>query len=89
MIDFLIDHFMKNTVHADDGSKREAYGILTGLVGAFCNTALFIFKLILGQTARSVAIMADAFNNLSRQSVNVDITIHADPVHTNLQEAVS
>jgi cation diffusion facilitator family transporter len=65
MIDFLIAHFMKNTVHAEDGSKREAYGILTGLVGAFCNTVLVIFKLILGQTAHSVAIMADAFNNLS------------------------
>jgi cation diffusion facilitator family transporter len=65
MIDYLIDRFIKNMDHADDGIKREAYGRLTGIVGALCNSTLFIFKVILGQAAHSVAITADAFNNLS------------------------
>jgi cation diffusion facilitator family transporter len=65
MITFLSEYFGKNSYHGVEPNKREAYGILAGIAGALCNALLFIFKLILGQTAHSVSITADAFNNLS------------------------
>ncbi len=45
--------------------KRKAYGTLCGSVGIFLNICLFIGKYIGGVISGSVAIMADAFNNLS------------------------
>lgn len=41
------------------------YGILCGGVGIFLNLLLFVFKFIAGTLCGSVAITADAFNNLS------------------------
>lgn len=44
---------------------RSAYGILCGIVGIVLNILLFAFKLIAGIISGSVAVTADAFNNLS------------------------
>ncbi|MDO4291611.1 MAG: cation diffusion facilitator family transporter [Eubacteriales bacterium] len=44
---------------------RQAYGILTGAVGIFLNFLLFGFKALAGYFSGSIAITADAFNNLS------------------------
>ncbi len=44
---------------------REKYGMLCGLVGIIFNILLFIGKFLAGFFAHSIAIMADAFNNLS------------------------
>ena len=44
---------------------RKAYGVLCGAVGIFLNVLLFLGKLLAGSLAGSVAITADAFNNLS------------------------
>lgn len=45
--------------------KRSAYGKLCGIVGIILNILLFIGKFIAGMMSNSIAITADAFNNLS------------------------
>ena len=49
----------------DGAALRKAYGVLCGAVGIFLNALLFAGKLLAGTLAGSVAITADAFNNLS------------------------
>ena len=44
---------------------RSAYGKAASLVGIGCNVLLFAGKLVAGLLSGSVAIMADAVNNLS------------------------
>lgn len=46
-------------------SGRAKVGNLAGIVGICCNVSLFIGKFIVGTLAGSMAIAADAFNNLS------------------------
>ena len=45
--------------------KRSAYGKICGGVGIFLNILLFLGKFIAGVISNSIAITADAFNNLS------------------------
>lgn len=45
--------------------KRTAYGKLCGTIGIILNILLFIGKFIAGFISNSIAITADAFNNLS------------------------
>ena len=49
----------------DAAGLRKAYGMLCGAVGILLNVLLFSGKLLAGSLAGSVAITADAFNNLS------------------------
>ena len=44
---------------------RYAYGRMAGFTGLFCNLLLFAMKLAAGLLSGSLAIVADAFNNLS------------------------
>lgn len=44
---------------------REQYGVICGATGIFLNICLFAAKYIFGTIAASVAMVADAFNNLS------------------------
>lgn len=44
---------------------REKYGVLSGAVGILLNIILCIGKFIVGAVSNSIAITADAFNNLS------------------------
>lgn len=44
---------------------RRAYGTLCGAVGIALNILLFIGKFFAGQLSGSIAVTADAFNNLS------------------------
>ncbi len=44
---------------------RTRYTLLAGILGIFCNLILFVVKLVIGAVSGSVAIMSDAFNNLS------------------------
>ena len=46
-------------------SVRTAYGVLASVVGIFCNVFLFAVKWMIGFFLHSIAVMADAFNNLS------------------------
>lgn len=45
--------------------KRSAYGKLCGIVGIILNIILFLGKFFAGMISNSIAITADAFNNLS------------------------
>lgn len=45
--------------------KRSAYGKICGGVGIFLNILLFVGKFVAGVISNSIAITADAFNNLS------------------------
>ena len=65
MVRFLVKLFVKNSEQTDDPGVREAYGTLSGVVGIVLNLLLFAAKYIAGTIARSIAITADAFNNLS------------------------
>ncbi|MDE6625931.1 MAG: cation diffusion facilitator family transporter [Lachnospiraceae bacterium] len=62
MITLLSNIFIKNK---DEAECRKAYGTLCSIVGICLNVLLFAGKYIAGVISGSVAIMADAFNNLS------------------------
>lgn len=61
----LIRLFVKDPDDTADPAVRYAYGRLTGITCLVCNLLLFGGKLLAGLLAGSLAIVADAFNNLS------------------------
>ena len=65
MLKFLAKLFIKTPREYDDPATRRAYGVLCGAVGILLNTLLFAGKFIAGSLAKSVAVTADAFNNLA------------------------
>ncbi|MFT5872997.1 MAG: cation diffusion facilitator family transporter, partial [Clostridium sp.] len=71
---FLISKFVKNSQDVTNKNVRDSYGYLGGLVGIIVNLILFATKLIIGIISNSIAITADAFNNLSDVASSV-ITI--------------
>lgn len=62
---FLVSRFVKNYKDVKDERVRTSYGYLGGIVGIAANAALFAVKLSVGLITHSIAITADAFNNLS------------------------
>ena len=54
-----------------EDKRRSAYGKLCGIVGIILNILLFIGKFIAGLISHSIAITADAFNNLSDAGTSV------------------
>lgn len=44
---------------------RKAYGTFSSVVGICCNVVLFLLKYVMGSLSHSIAIVSDAFNNLS------------------------
>lgn len=65
MITLLSKLFVKDRENTRDQAVRQAYGMLCGGVGIVLNLLLFGGKLAAGFISGSIAIMADAFNNLS------------------------
>lgn len=65
MIRLLARIFIKNKPDSDSPEARKAYGLLCGGVGIALNILLFAGKFFAGSISRSIAITADAFNNLS------------------------
>ena len=65
MITFLASLFIKDRRNYNSPEVRQAYGILSGAVGIGLNILLFLGKWIAGTVSGSIAITADAFNNLS------------------------
>lgn len=65
MIHFLIKRFVKDYDNVGDPSVRASYGILTGILGLLNNIFLFVLKLAVGLLINSIAVVSDAFNNLS------------------------
>lgn len=65
MISILTKLFIKNADETSNPSVRQAYGMLCGGTGIGLNVFLFLIKFLAGQLSGSIAITADAFNNLS------------------------
>lgn len=65
MTDWLVKRFIKDT------GDRGAFGKLAGAVGIVCNLILFAGKLLAGVITGSIAVLADAVNNLSDASANI------------------
>lgn len=68
MTGLLLRLFVKNHNDTEDPVVRSAYGKLAGAVGIVCNLLLFAGKLLAGILSGSVAVTADAVNNLSDAS---------------------
>lgn len=65
MVDFLVKKFISRPDDWEDPEIRQRYGLLTGGVGIFLNLMLSLGKFLAGLLTGSIAITADAFNNLS------------------------
>ena len=65
MVSLLIHMFIKDYRNTDSPEVRQQYGILSGAVGILFNIILFGTKFLAGLISHSIAITADAFNNLS------------------------
>lgn len=65
MTNFLIRLFVKDHQNISSWQVRERYGKFAGIVGIATNFALFLIKIIVGMIFNSIAITADAVNNLS------------------------
>lgn len=65
MTDFLIKIFVKDYENINDSKIRIKYGNFASITGILCNVLLCILKMIIGILFNSVAIIADAINNLT------------------------
>ncbi len=65
MVTLLSRLLIKNHDEYTDGKVRNAYGVLCGVIGIMLNVFLFLGKFIAGTISSSIAVTADAFNNLS------------------------
>ena len=61
----LLEKLMARKENRGERAKREQYGLAAALVGMGCNVLLFAAKLTAGLLSGSIAVLADAFNNLS------------------------
>ena len=57
--------FIKNYQDVTNPIVRTAYGVVAGIVGIIANVILFALKLFVGLLSGSVAVVADAINNMS------------------------
>ena len=65
MITLLTKKFIRDCENVTSPAVRQAYGMLCGIVGICLNIVLFALKFFAGTVSGSIAITADAFNNLS------------------------
>ena len=65
MVNLLAKIFIKDVTDIKSPEARQKYGVLCGLVGIFFNVMLAGAKFLAGLMSGSIAIMADAANNLS------------------------
>lgn len=71
MTNLLIRLFIKDYRNVADAKVRGRYGNLSGLVGIITNLLLFAAKITVGLVFHSIAIVADAVNNLSDSASSV------------------
>ena len=71
MTNLLLRLFIRDYKEPKLPKVRGAIGKLSGIVGIFCNLLLFALKLAVGTISGSVAITADAMNNLSDATSSV------------------
>lgn len=65
MTDLIVKTFIKDHKNINDSKVRTRYGILSGCVGIAVNVILCFLKFFVGSLTGSIAITADAVNNLS------------------------
>ena len=65
LTNLLCRRFVKNHDNPTDPAVRLNYGRLAGITGIVCNLLLCGLKLLAGMLSGSLAMIADAFNNLS------------------------
>lgn len=65
MTEWLIHRYIKDAEAVNDPAVRTKYGTLSSMTGIACNILLFLLKGLIGMMAGSIAILSDAFNNLS------------------------
>ena len=65
MTNLLIKLFIKDSKNTNDPVVRKRYGYLGAFTGIVLNIFLFLGKLIAGILSGGIAVIADAFNNLS------------------------
>lgn len=70
-MNLLIKKFIKNYKDVDNITVRNDYGKFSSIMGIIFNIVLFSIKLIAGMITGSVAIIADAVNNLSDASSSI------------------
>ena len=71
MLSLLSKIFIKDRENVSDARVRGAWGMLCGALGIALNLMLFALKLFAGYLSGSVAIRADALNNLSDAASSV------------------
>ncbi len=71
MTNWLIKKFVLDYKNTKKPAVRTSYGKLGSIVGILCNALLFVIKLIAGLISGSVAVTADAVNNLSDASSSI------------------
>lgn len=88
MTNLLIRLFIKDRKNVGDTKVREQYAMLSSVTGIIANIFLFVSKLVIGILSFSVAIIADAFNNISDAGSSIVTLIgfkfsgkHADKKH--------
>ena len=75
MVTWLARHFIKDWDEYGSMRVRQAYGALCGCVGILFNVLLFLGKFLAGTLSNSIAITADAFNNLSDAGSSVIVLL--------------
>ncbi|MDD4769126.1 MAG: cation diffusion facilitator family transporter [Eubacteriales bacterium] len=65
MTNFLIRLFVRDYKNTASARVRERYGQFAGIMGIVSNFLLFLIKIIAGTVFHSIAVTADAVNNLS------------------------
>ncbi|MBQ8638358.1 MAG: cation transporter [Lachnospiraceae bacterium] len=65
MIRLLVRAFIKDYQQIEEETVRRGYGVLCSVVGIVLNVLLFAGKYLAGAVSGSVAMIADALNNLS------------------------
>ncbi|MFI3169267.1 MAG: cation diffusion facilitator family transporter [Faecalibacterium sp.] len=71
MTNLLVRLFIKDAQNYKKTAVRTAYGNLASYVGVICNILLFLGKFTVGTLFGSIAITADAVNNLADASSNI------------------
>lgn len=71
MGNFLFKKFIKNYEDVKNPEVRDSYGKLAGIVGIISNLLLCAMKMLVGFISGSIAIVADAVNNLADASSSI------------------
>lgn len=83
MIKLLVRMLIPEFEKTDDKKVRERYSTLAGVLGVVCNLFLFALKLTVGVIMSSIAVISDAFNNLSDIGTSVVSIVSAKMSNKN------